>query len=176
MLRYQGAASIIRIVLNNNGTALIPSLNKKPLKMDIGFGGLALKQAPNGNLIEFKYHSNENSVSDTIFYHSPVEPKTNAMVAKTCFPRRGRSSGGGTLSVYGVNFLLTGPSVNVTVGGANCPVTSATASRVDCTIPGGNGTVDIVVRNGAATSTFERGYRYITGLPPPGFVLPLYSV
>jgi IPT/TIG domain/Glucose / Sorbosone dehydrogenase len=167
-IRYNGLKNIHRIVLTADGRAVLPSLNKKGLKMNIGNLGLDLTQAPNGNLVEMRY------ASSNVFYYKPVEPATTALIAKTCWPHRGRSSGGSTLSIYGVNFNTRSPTVTVTVGGSNCPVTMVTATRVDCTLPGGVGTVDIVVQNGAATSTFQRGYRYISGVLPQGFILPVY--
>jgi IPT/TIG domain/Glucose / Sorbosone dehydrogenase len=168
-IRYGGEKNIYRIVLNADGRGVLPSLNGKGIEMNIGHVGLDLTQAPNGNLVEMRYEDN------TVFVYKPVEPNTNALVAKTCFPRRGRSSGGNTLSVYGENFTAKGPTVLVTVGGINCPTTFVSSTRVDCTLPGGTGTVDIVVQNGAASSTFDNGYRYVSGTVPPGFVLPVYT-
>ena len=62
----------------------------------------------------------------------------------------------------GLNFAL--PSV--TVGGKACPVVTAllTSTIIECTLPGGSGTVDVVVTNsGNLSYTFKRGYRFITG-------------
>jgi IPT/TIG domain/Glucose / Sorbosone dehydrogenase len=168
-IRYNGLNNIFRIALTPDGRALNPSLNNKGINMNIGNLGLDLTQAPNGNLVEMRYQSS------TVYYYKPVEPATTELIAKTCWPRRGRTSGGSPLTIYGVNMNTRSPTVTVTVGGTNCPVTSATATKVICTLPGGVGTVDIVVKNGAATSTFERGYRYVSGVLPPGFTLPIYS-
>jgi hypothetical protein len=49
------------------------------------------------------------------------------------------------------------------------------AQHLDCTVPGGTGHNDVVVSNGGASSTIPKGYRYVTGLPPPGFKLPVYN-
>jgi hypothetical protein len=134
--------------------------------LNIGYQGLDLTQAPNGNLIEMRYQNN------TVFYHKPIETATSTMTVLTVFPRRGRNGGGSTLSVYGVNFA-TGATVQV--GGKDCPVSSIAANRIDCILPGGTGTVDIVVTQGSVTSLFEKGYRYISGVTPPGFILPTYT-
>jgi IPT/TIG domain/Glucose / Sorbosone dehydrogenase len=168
-IRYGAVNNIHRVILTPDGRAAIPSLMKKGLAMNIGNVGLDITQAPNGNLIEMRYGNS------SVYSYAPVEPATTALIAKTCFPRRGRSSGGTTLSIYGVNLNTRSPNVTVTVGGINCPTTFISSTNVNCILPGGNGTVDVVVRNGAATSTFERGYRYISGTLPIGFVLPVYT-
>jgi IPT/TIG domain/Glucose / Sorbosone dehydrogenase len=168
-IRYNGINNIRRIALTDDGRAVLPSLNKKGIPMNIGNLGLDLTQAPNGNLVEMRYSSS------TVFYFQPLEPETTSLIAKTCWPRRGGFSGGTPLSIYGVNFNTRSPTVMVTVGGSNCPVTMVSEKRVDCILPGGVGTVDIVVTNGDATSTFEKGYRYISGLLPSDFDLPVYN-
>jgi hypothetical protein len=73
------------------------------------------------------------------------------------------SGSGVVLPIYGVNQNARDPNVIVIVGGINCPTFLVLDTRSDCILysPGGNGTVAIIVQNGAATSTFERGYRYI---------------
>jgi IPT/TIG domain/Glucose / Sorbosone dehydrogenase len=167
-IRYNGIDNIHRVVLTPDGRAILPALNKKGIKMNIGNLGLDLTQAPNGNLVEMRYGSSD------VHYYKPIEPATTALIAKTCWPRRGRTSGGTPLSIYGVNLNSRSPTVTVTVGGVNCPVTSTSATKVVCTLPGGVGTVDIVVKNGAATSTFEKGYRYISGILPSGFQIPVF--
>jgi glucose/arabinose dehydrogenase len=169
MIRYNGANNIIRVILTPDGTQLLPSLNKKPLQTGIGSQGLDLTQAPNGNLIEMRYQN------ETVYFHKPLESPTTALIAKICFPRRGPNAGGNRLTVYGVNFNVNSPTVTVTVGGVDCPVTSVSATRIDCTLPGGSGTVDIVVNNGPFSSTFQKGYRYISGIMPMDFVMPVYS-
>jgi IPT/TIG domain/Glucose / Sorbosone dehydrogenase len=168
-IRYGGINNIYRVILTPDGRAAIPSLMKKGLAMNIGNVGLDITQAPNGNLIEMRYGNS------SVYSYAPVEAATTALLAKTSFPRRGRTSGGNTLSVYGVNLNARSPIVAVLVGGINCPTTFISSTRVDCTLPGGIGTVNVVVQNGGASSTFERGYRYISGTLPPGFVLPVYT-
>lgn len=53
----------------------------------------------------------------------------------------------------------------VTVGGVDCPLNGSISSKkITCTLPSGTGAADIVVTaNDGQSSTFERGYRYITG-------------
>jgi IPT/TIG domain/Glucose / Sorbosone dehydrogenase len=168
-VRYNGINNIHRLILTADGRAAIPSLARKGIAMNIGNLGLDITQAPNGNLVEMRY------ANSSVFSFLPVEPPTTALIANTCFPRRGRTSGGSTLSIYGVNLNTRSTLVTVMVGGNVCPTTFISSTRVDCTLPGGNGTVDVVVQNGGATSTFERGYRYISGTLPIGFSLPVYT-
>jgi IPT/TIG domain/Glucose / Sorbosone dehydrogenase len=168
-IQYNAVNNIYRTIVSSDGRAILPALNKKGIVMGIGNLGLDITQAPNGNLVEMRYPVN------LVYYYRPVEPETTSLIAKTCFPRRGPVSGGNTLSIYGVNFNARGPTVTVTVGNRNCPTTFVSSKRIDCTLPGGIGTVDIVVNNGGITSTFNLGYRYITGTPPTGFVLPVYT-
>jgi IPT/TIG domain len=168
-IQYNAVSNIYRTILTSDGRATIASLDKQGLAMNIGNLGLDLTQAPNGNLVETRYGNS------SIFYYKPVEGATTDLVVKTCFPRRGRSSGGNILSVYGVNLNSRHPTVIVMVGGISCPTTFTSSTRVDCRLSGGVGTVDIVVTNGGMSSTFERGYRYISGTPPVGFTIPVYG-
>ena len=65
--------------------------------------------------------------------------------------------------IFGENFDRV---VSVKVGGRECIVTSLSTSKLECTIPGGTGTVDVVTTGNDGTSyNFEKGYRYVTGLP-----------
>lgn len=116
-----------------------------------------MTQAPNGNLFDARVGDN------AIYFHEPVEPATVDLVVKAVFPTRGSQLGGTVLDVYGVNLDNTTPTV--TVGGNNCHVVSFSSSKIECTLPLGTGTVDVVVTAGAEVSTFSNGYRYITGLP-----------
>jgi hypothetical protein len=156
---------VYRVVLTPDGTGVLPTITS-PIPMNIGYLGLDLTQAPNGNLIEMRYQNN------TVYVHKPVELPSTTMKVKTAFPRRGRSGGGTILNIYGINFA---PGATVLVGGKSCPVISLKSNQIDCTLPGGVGTVDIVVSLGATTSVFQKGYRYISGVPPAGFVLPVYT-
>jgi IPT/TIG domain/Glucose / Sorbosone dehydrogenase len=168
-IQYNAVNNIYRVALSPDGRSIHSALNKKGVAMGIGNLGLDITQAPNGNLIEMQYPIN------SVNYYRPVEPATTELIAKTCFPRRGPTSGGNILSIYGVNLNTRGASVSVTVGGRTCPTKYVSLKRIDCTLPGGTGTVDIIVTNGGISSTFKRGYRYISGTPPAGFVLPVYT-
>ena len=152
---------LLRVILTTNGLGVIPQ-SIPPLSL-IGDDGIDVTQAPNGNLIEVRLSSN------ALYYHKPNEALTAALKVKSVFPRRGGSAGGIALSIYGVN-LNAGTGRTVTVGGNNCPIVSTTATRIDCTLPGGSGTVNVVVTSSAGPSTFSGGYRYIAGVgaaPPP---------
>jgi Glucose / Sorbosone dehydrogenase/IPT/TIG domain len=167
-IRYSASNNIFRVILNANGTGVVSS-STKAIPLNIGLKGLDITQAPNGNIIEIRYPTN------SVFHYKPVEPETTDMVIKSTFPRRGPNSGGNMLSIYGVNLNRLGPSPTVSVGNKSCQLVSASSNRIDCRLPGGTGTVDITVSNGPATSTFSRGYRYISGVPAIGFKLPIYS-
>jgi hypothetical protein len=117
---------------------------------------LDVTQAPNGNLVSAGYADNYVQVI------KPVEPSSPTMTIKSVFPRRGSMAGGSMLTIYGINF---GPSPSVTVGGSNCILLSSSTVKIQCTLPGGIGTVDVVVTVGGAVATFAKGYRYITGAP-----------
>ena len=98
-----------------------------------------------------------------VYGYIPVEAATSTMVVKGVFPRRGSVAGGSLLKIYGENFAAI---ASVTVGDSTCSVVSVAANKIVCTLPGGSGTVDIVVETSSGeASTFQRGYRYITGLP-----------
>ena len=100
-----------------------------------------------------------------VYAYIADEATTSALVVKGVFPRRGSVAGGSLLKIFGENFD-NDEIASVTVGGSACSVVSVAASTIVCTLPGGSGTADIVVENsGGEASTFERGYRYITGLP-----------
>lgn len=115
-------------------------------------------QAPDGSLVDTRY------LTGAVFAYTPSEAATSALLVKGVFPRRGSVAGGSTLKIYGVNFDKASITA-VTVGGSSCPVVSVSSNKVVCTLPGGSGTVDVVVSTASESSTFERGYRYITGLP-----------
>jgi IPT/TIG domain/Glucose / Sorbosone dehydrogenase len=170
MTRYEVATEgLSRVVLNENGTSVSPE-SFIPISMGIGSHAIDTTQAPNGNLIEVRYKQNE------IYSNRPVEPATTEVIVKTVFPHRGRNSGGNLLSIYGVNLNAHGSSPIVTVGEEYClNVTFVSSTRIDCVVPGGFGTVDIVVTLGPTSSTFEQGYRYVSGVLPANFVLPTYD-
>jgi len=150
--KYQDG--LLRVILTPDGTSVIQQSD--PALPLVGDDGLDVAQAPDGTLVDARVGSN------AIYYHKPVEPPTTDMVVKGVFPTRGSQVGNSTLDIYGINFSGT-PIVSV--GGSNCPVTSVSSTKIECTLPGGTGTVDIVVTLGPETSTFNNGYRYITGVP-----------
>lgn len=171
MARYlQVSDSFYRVILSENGTSVSPD-SSLPISMGIGSNTLDVTQAPNGNLIEVRYTNNE------IFYNRPDEPATTELIVKTVFPHRGRSAGGDLISIYGDNFDTTdGVIPKVIIGGENClSIVAISSTRIDCIVPGGFGTVDIVVTIGLKSSTFDKGYRYVSGVLPSTFVLPSYN-
>ena len=146
---------IKRVILTSDGMGVIPQTDP-PIDL-VGDQGLGLTMAPDGSLIEVRYPLNE------VWLHRPDEPARGDLWVNAVFPRRGGQAGGGTLTVYGANLTKNGPSPTVTVGGFSCPVTLATSNKIQCTLPGGSGTVDVVVSSGADSYTFLDGYRFITG-------------
>jgi IPT/TIG domain len=156
--------------LTHPGKSVLPSISA-PIPLFIGNDGLDITQAPNGNLIETRYQN------QTLWYHKPIEPVSDTMVVKTMYPRRGRGGGGNTLSLYGVNFNKQNRSSPVAlVGNTNCLVISVSqTTRINCKLPGGAGTANILVKFGTETSLFERGYRYIPETLPKDFILPVYT-
>jgi IPT/TIG domain/Glucose / Sorbosone dehydrogenase len=168
-VHYQATKDTTRLILSDDGTTISPLA---PYLIELGFGTKALDhtQAPNGNLVELRYAINE------LHYVRPVEAVTTQLVVNTVFPVRGPNAGGHTISLYGENFDTNGPTVTVMIGNVEClNVTIISSQHVDCTVQGGTGHNDVVVSNGAASSKIPNGYRYVTGLPPPGFVLPVYT-
>jgi IPT/TIG domain/Glucose / Sorbosone dehydrogenase len=153
--KYLG--SLYRVILTPDGKGVIPQSNPAiELLGDYDPQALSLTQAPDGTIISCSVGSNMLS------FHKPNELPTTAMQVKSVFPRRGGQAGGNTLTIFGVNF---GASPTVTVGGGPCTVISAIATKIECTVPGSTGTVDVVVTAGGQTYTFQKGYRYVTGLP-----------
>lgn len=144
-----------RVILETDGLSVIPE--SKPPIILVGNKGLGVTQAPDGSLIEVQYSVNE------LWVHQADEPNTTALSVRAVFPRRGGLAGGNVLSIYGVNFIMDGQNPTVTVGGLACPVMTFTDKKITCTLPGGTGTKDVVVQNGANSYTFRSGYRYIRG-------------
>lgn len=151
--KYQDG--LFRVILNPDGLGVDPQ-SMKPIPF-CGDGGLDVTQAPNGNMIDVRLNTN------TMYYYQPNEAPTSTLGVKAVFPQRGGNAGGTMLSVYGVNLNSGNSSPAVTIGGRNCPVVSVLATKIVCTLPGGSGTVDIVVTGSAGSYTFQRGFRYITG-------------
>lgn len=158
--KYNGGA--YRVILTPDGKGVMPQSDPALLLVD--GQGLDITQAPSGEMIEVRYGKAR------IWYHRPKETTTNALVVNSVFPRRGGEAGGSSLHIFGRNFDKNGASPTVTVGGKDCPVVVVKAplanyDRIECTLPGGTGTVDIVVALGGETSIFQKGYRYIRGKP-----------
>lgn len=147
---------LYRIILTPDGTAIAPESNK-PIKL-AGVKGLDVTQAPDGSLIELSLSN------DALYLIKPDEAPSVAVAVKSVFPWRGGKAGGTTLTVHGVNLNKNGATPTVTAGGSSCAVQSFTAKVIKCVLPGGSGTVDIVVTVGAENYTFEKGYRYINGI------------
>jgi glucose/arabinose dehydrogenase len=152
--KYQG--SLYRIVLSPDGKSVIPQSDPY-IELTPDVDALDVTQAPDGTLISSSLDRN------AIYFHKPIEEVTTKLKVLSVYPRRGGKTGGNLLQIYGVNF--NNPT-KVTVGGRPCPITTFQTTKIVCTIPGGSGTVDIVVEGGNKQKyTFTRGYRYITGLP-----------
>jgi IPT/TIG domain len=153
LLHVKYKSSVLRTVLSPDGltvnTLSIPGI---PL---VGRNGLDMTQAPNGNLIEVRY------LNSSLWVDVPIEEPTTSLIVNSVFPSRGSQAGGTRLRIYGKNF---GISPTVTIGTTNCPIVGATsATYIECTLPGGTGLQNIKVTSGAASYTFQKGYRYITG-------------
>lgn len=153
--KYQG--SLYRIVLSPDGNSVIPQSNPY-IELTVDVDALDVTQAPDGTLVSTSLDRN------AIYFHKPIEETTTQMKILSVYPRRGGEGGGNTLQLHGVNF---DSFTTVAVNRRNCPITSFTTTKIECTLPGGVGTVDIVASSGAQTYNFERGYRYVTGLPRP---------
>lgn len=142
-----------RVILTPNGRGVVPQ-SVPPILLSEA-NGLDVVQAPAGELIEVSLADN------SVFVHAPVEEETGELVVLSTFPRRGPIAGGSTLTVYGKNFGAGSPTVQV--GGVACPVTNATSTYLECTLPSGNGKADVTVSVGGESSTLEDGYRFVTG-------------
>ena len=155
LLHVKYKSTIRRTVLSPDGLSVNP-LSRPALPL-VGSSGLDVTQAPNGNLIEFRYSGN------TIFVQKPTEAASPVLKVYTVFPNRGGLAGGTPLKIFGSNF---GSNPTVSMGTNICNIIGGTATPtyIECTIPGGSGTVDVVVTSGSTSYTFERGYRYIAGV------------
>jgi IPT/TIG domain len=141
--------------LTPDGKRVVPQSD--PALPLVGDNMLSVTQAPDGSLVDTRYLVN------SIFVHKPIENPHEKVVVYGVLPRRGSQAGGYNLSIYGVNFHKGNPSV--LVGSQTCTVQSVSATMIVCNIPGGQGTVDIVVKVLSETSTFRRVFCYITGIP-----------
>lgn len=145
---------LFRVILTNGGTAV--GGTGKAIKF-AGGKGLDVTQAPDGTLIEARYSDN------AIYAYTPVEAGTSAVAIKSIFPRRGGKAGGSTLTVHGKNLKKNGATPTVKVGGSNCAVQWASNDKLQCTLPGGSGKVDVTVNVGGESYTFSAGYRFVDG-------------
>jgi IPT/TIG domain len=147
---------LFRVILSDDGETVNP-ISDPVIAVD-GDDGLAVTQAPDGSMIDARYEAN------ACFTFQPDEPASTKMDIKTVFPRRGALAGGGKLMIFGDNF---GGAPTVTVGGKPCTgAVRVSAKKIECTLPTGRlGRADVVVTIGAASDTYEKGYRYITGRP-----------
>jgi hypothetical protein len=151
---------LYRIVLSRDGNSVIPT--SIPAIELIGDGGLAVTQAPNGNLFEARFDTN------SIYVYRPIEPLSTQMVINTIYPRRGGLVGGSTLSIFGANFL--GSQIVVFVGTSICsnPVVTDANTVIHCRIPPSTsiGLKDVIVENDSGVrTTYTLAYQYIRGLP-----------
>jgi glucose/arabinose dehydrogenase len=154
--KYEG--SLYRVILSLDGKSVIPQ-SDPAIVLTSDVDALDVTQAPDGTLISTSLGQN------AIYFHQPIEAATTELQIKSVFPYRGSVLGGNKLNIFGVNFVAP---VSVVVGGLPCPVTLMQATKVQCTLPGQGsiGTVDVTVTGGNGQSyTFEKGFRYITGLP-----------
>jgi hypothetical protein len=147
---------LFRIILSPDGNSVQPSSN--PAISLGGDNGLAVTQAPNGNLIDARYSASE------CYVFIPNESASSVLSVKSVFPRRGGLAGGTTLNIFGVNFS---GSPTVTVGGNPCSdVVLLSSTKIQCRLSAGTvGAKDVVVSIGANSYTFVSGYRFITGTP-----------
>lgn len=151
--RYKNG--LYRAILSPDGRSIVP--DSIPLIPLVGAAGLDVTMAPNGNLIEVRLSSN------SLGLHVAKEATVPFLQVKAVFPRRGGQAGGTKLTLYGIN-LGSNTSTTVTIGMKSCPIILATATTIECIVPGGAvGTVDVTVNGIAGSYTFHRGYRYITG-------------
>lgn len=185
MTQYRATPSLSRVVLNADGDGIVGE--KRVMPLNIGSSGLDITQAPNGNIIEINFANDSISVITPVIADEIIS-SSDVMIVTTVFPRRGPNTGGNTLSIFGVNFvsppatttISTDLLTNVTIGNVPCRnIVVLSSTRIDCVgIPGGYGTVDITVSVTGGryiSSTFERGYRYISGLLPRDFIIPIYN-
>ncbi|HYD49457.1 MAG TPA: IPT/TIG domain-containing protein [Terriglobales bacterium] len=91
-----------------------------------------------------------------------------APLLESVAPASAPTAGGATLTIFGSNFGPSGLS-SVQVGNVNCPITSASDSRISCTLPAGTGTAAVVVTAGGQASNsgvFRYDAPLITAISP----------
>jgi glucose/arabinose dehydrogenase len=155
LITAQYKSGLYRIILTADGQGVVPE-SVEPSKF-AGDGVLDITQHPDGTLIDTRYEDGD------IFYYKPIIRSTRAVLVLSVFPKRGGRAGGSRLSIYGRNLNKNSATPTVKVGSGACKVTFVSATMIECTLPGGSGTVDVSVTVLSETSTFQRGYRYISG-------------
>lgn len=154
--RYKGG--LYRIILTADGTGVVPE-SKEPFEL-IGDGLLDVTQHPDGTMFDSRYDTGE------IYYYKPIERNTkNTVTILSVFPRRGGNAGGSKLVIYGRNLNKNCSPPTVQVGGSDCNITAVSAAKLECSLPGGSGTVDVTVTVRSEASTLTGAYRYISGIP-----------
>jgi IPT/TIG domain/Glucose / Sorbosone dehydrogenase len=155
---------LYRIILSPDGNSVAST--SIPAIALAGDNGLAVTQAPNGNLIDARYDTNE------CYVFIPEEPLTTALQIFSVFPRRGGLLGGSTVTIYGANFVAQSSfAILVFVGGSPCTnvvVVNSASSILRCTLPSSSsiGRKDVVVDVGnGVVVTLPLAYLYVTGRP-----------
>ena len=169
---YQGG--LYRTVLSTDGRSVLPESN--PPVLLTGDGTLDITQGPDGSLFDTRYNAHNVFVYKPFDFFVPSIP-----TIYTVFPRRGIISGGNLLTIYGVNLWTSSSTTKILMDGNECKISSTPAApsskKIQCVIPPsrlvvGHITVDVVATVSSTnptaapvTTTFEKGYRYITGKP-----------
>lgn len=140
---------LFRVVLDANG-------QYQAIADLVWSGGLHVTQGPDGSLFVAQINKGK------VIYNKPDEPPSTTTTIKSVWPRRGPSGGSNKLTIYGE--LFDNGAVTVLVGGSSCPVISASATKIECTLPGGPpGKVPVSVTSGPVTTILQDGYRYMQG-------------
>jgi hypothetical protein len=160
LLIGQWGGAIYDVALTANGQG---ASSTQPLLTD---GGLDLTEGPGGTIVIAQ------NQKWNVIYYTPKELAVDTLQVKSLFPRRGHKSGGTVLNIYGNNLNISsfGTVPEVTVGGKDCPLSGPiTGKKLSCTLPSGQGTVDVAVsattQDGSQSDIFRGGYRYIPGPP-----------
>jgi Glucose / Sorbosone dehydrogenase len=150
--QYNGA--LHRVIISADCKGVLPASNPAlPLVGDIG---LAVTQAPSGELIEARFQDGH------VFFHRPVEAATDATLVVTgVFPYRGVRVGGFTVHIYGTNSDNNRQDSDCASRRIGVHRHSREIVPGGLTLPSGLGTVDVQLTLGATTVTFPKFYRYI---------------
>ncbi len=116
-------------------------------------GGLDVAQWIDGTIFV------ADNIGDVVTYNKPQEPAPNGLYITAVFPAVGPSSGGNKLLISGYGFDST---IKVSIKGNDCPVATTSATRIECTAPGGAvGIADITLTSSSDSKTLTNAYRYI---------------